>query len=151
MTLTPAQLKKIPKLPNGKPDMRSKAARALRAVPVPAAPDPVIGGTGRLGVYAPIDLNPKTESILQEAEGLINGDRERDYGHPKKNLNDISAFWSTYLVAKHGIPVTLSATDVCNLMTLLKIARGVNGPFKRDTIVDSAAYQGLIGRLHDET
>ena len=151
MTLTPAQLKKIPKLPTGKPDMRSKEARALRAVPLPVASNPVIGGTGRLGTYAPIDFDePKpTASILHIADSLINGVKEQEYGHPKKNLNDIAVFWTTYLSAKSGRVIEVSATDVCQLMVLLKMARSLNGPHKADTLIDEAAYVGLIGRLRD--
>ena len=90
-------------------------------------------------------------SILQEADALINGDREQDYGHPKKNLGDIAALWSVYISSKYGTDTHLDCEDVCQMMVLLKMARGFNGAKKRDSIVDQAAYAGLIGRIwYDE-
>ena len=142
---------KLPLLPTGEIDKRTKQYRAWKAsngLKV-EAPNPVIGGTGRLGTYAPLDFDatPKKDSILHEADALINGVKEQEYGHPKKNLNDIAVFWTTYLSAKSARVIEVSATDVCQLMVLLKMARSLNGPFKHDTILDEVSYAGLIGRL----
>jgi hypothetical protein len=142
-------------LPTGLVDKRTKEYKAYKQQQdLDMKPnDFVVGGTGRLGTYAPInfDTEPKpTASILHEADALINGVKEQEYGHPKKNLNDIANFWSSYLGAKFGRDTAVTATDVCQMMALLKMARSLNGPYKHDTILDEVSYVGLIGRLMSE-
>lgn len=89
-------------------------------------------------------MNTRTE-ILQQADALINGERQAQYGPPSESFNAIAAMWSAYI----GHPVT--AADVCNLMALLKISRLRNGPHS-DSSVDGAGYLALgaeIGTLEE--
>lgn len=88
------------------------------------------------------------QSILEEAQTLIRGDREQDYGHPKINLEKVAQQWSLYLHQKHGSEVILSGEDVCWMMTDLKKIRQMNVP-KRDNLVDAAGYVGLIERMDE--
>jgi hypothetical protein len=74
-------------------------------------------------------------SILEEAEALINGDRQATYGHPGRDFADIATFWSTYL----GVEV--HPHDVWPMMVLLKVSRQKNG-YKRDNCTDIAGYAG---------
>lgn len=102
---------------------------------------------------------PTQETILEEAQTLIWGDREKDYGTPNSSLSTIGYLWSAYLDNRPGFgpensdvpPHNLTATDVAFLMTLLKIARGIPGAHinqvKRDTVTDGAGYLGLIERI----
>jgi len=83
-------------------------------------------------------------SILEEAQKIIYGDREQTYGTPAKNLDRIAQLWNAYT----GI-TQLTAVDVCNMMCLLKIARLVNQPNHRDSIVDLAGYAALIQRVQE--
>jgi hypothetical protein len=78
--------------------------------------------------------------ILQEADGLINGDRARDYGTPQENFDRIARVWSVIL----GIDVTAHEVALC--MAGLKLARLANGPH-RDSYVDGAGYLALAGEL----
>jgi hypothetical protein len=55
---------------------------------------------------------------MVEANDLVQGQRQNDYGHPKANFGRISGLWSIYL------GMEISDHDVANLMILLKIARG---------------------------
>ena len=82
------------------------------------------------------------KTILDEAKEIIYGDREKKYGHPAKNLNQISRLWSMYL--EHPV----SAQDVCMMMILLKVARQSNA-YTRDNLVDIAGYAALNSRLED--
>jgi hypothetical protein len=82
-------------------------------------------------------------SILEEAKEIIYGDREKTYGHPAKNLNNIADYWSIYLGKE------ISAQDVATMMVLLKIARLMNQPDHRDSLVDSAGYLALIERIKE--
>ncbi|OHT67801.1 DUF6378 domain-containing protein [Mycobacteroides chelonae] len=84
-----------------------------------------------------------TETVLQEAERIINGARQESYGPPEQSLGAIAELWSPYL------KLDLSARDVANLMILLKVARSKQG-FHRDSYVDIAGYAGLTEKLSVE-
>lgn len=88
-----------------------------------------------------------SESILEEAQKIIYGDREQTYGSPSKNLNMIADLWTTYLSGESK--GRLTAVDVCNMMVLLKMARLINQPTHRDSIVDMAGYTALIQRCQE--
>jgi len=85
-------------------------------------------------------LESKPESILQEAERLINGDRREEYGDVKDSFNNIAAGWSV----SFGKEVT--GKQVALAMAWLKICRE-NNKSKRDNIVDIAGYAALIEKL----
>jgi|TARA_R110000744_G_scaffold33338_1_gene77750 hypothetical protein len=85
--------------------------------------------------------NIRTE-VLRTAIELINGDREKDYGTPEENFTVIAEMWSSYL----GLYV--KASDVCNMMVLLKIARLRNGQHM-DSSVDTAGYAALSAEMDD--
>ena len=82
--------------------------------------------------------------ILSEAEALINGNREQDYGNPQESFGCIGKMWSAYLGRE------VSPADVCNMMVLLKVARLRNGPH-RDSNVDGAGYMALGAEMSEET
>jgi hypothetical protein len=90
----------------------------------------------------------KEESIFQEAERIIYGDREQTYGKPDKNLLTIANYWNIHIKAKYGTSVGLTAEDVCVMMALLKLAREAN-KHGRDNLVDMIGYVGLIQRVLD--
>jgi hypothetical protein len=81
-------------------------------------------------------------NILDEANSIIYGDREKTYGNPAKNLNNIANFWSVYLDIK------ISAQDVAQMMVLLKLARLINTPNHRDSLVDAVGYLALVERIN---
>ena len=86
-------------------------------------------------------MNKRTE-ILQQAEALVNGNRQSDYGDPSESFQAISEMWSAYL----GTPVT--SRDTCNMMALLKIARLRNGAHE-DSSVDGCGYLALGAEMDD--
>ena len=83
---------------------------------------------------------PVKESYLQEAERLINGSRNKEYGDPKENFADIARLWTNY----KGIH--FSALDVAIFNILQKVARCKRKP-KRDNFVDIAGYAGTVEKL----
>ena len=85
-------------------------------------------------------------SILTEANDLIYGQREKDYGPPRRHLTLIADFWESYLVGK-GLTIGLTATDVAYMLALLKLARLAHDPTHRDSMVDAAGYIGLAERV----
>ncbi|AXQ63561.1 hypothetical protein SEA_DIXON_55 [Mycobacterium phage Dixon] len=88
-----------------------------------------------------------TESILQEAERLINGDRAATYGDASKSFWDIAERWNVELMDK--LNQSLTAHDVAHMMIQLKLSRARNG-FHRDSYVDIGGYAGLTERLTPE-
>ncbi|MGA0807292.1 MAG: DUF6378 domain-containing protein [Pseudohongiellaceae bacterium] len=74
--------------------------------------------------------------VLQEADTLINGQRQEDYGTPRQNFGVIADMWAAYLGAD------IEPRDVANMMALLKIAR-LRMTNARDSAVDGAGYLAL--------
>lgn len=84
-----------------------------------------------LGLHEIYEDHPET--ILEEAERIVSGDRGPQYGHPAANFVHTARLWSAYL----GIEIT--AEQVPAMMILLKMSREKNRP-KRDNLVDVAGY-----------
>jgi hypothetical protein len=76
--------------------------------------------------------------ILKEADAIAGQDRSRDYGHPLENHQRIAAIWNVQLAAVLTKPLT--AKDVALCMIGLKLARLVNSPCHRDSLIDIAGY-----------
>lgn len=81
-------------------------------------------------------------TILEEAGKLVDGEREKTYGHPMQNFYDISKMWSAILRTE----VSPEQTALC--MIAVKIARQMNNR-KRDNLVDIAGYARTIEKLQD--
>lgn len=92
------------------------------------------------------------ETILQEAQRLIHGDRNKSYGHPLDNHSTTAEMVTAFLRRKYalGTELTLDAEDVCMFNILQKCARQGNAP-KRDNLVDICGYAGNIEMVEDET
>ncbi|AGR46470.1 hypothetical protein ODIN_55 [Mycobacterium phage Odin] len=91
-----------------------------------------------------------TESILEEAQRLIDGDRQQAYGKAIVSFERIADLWTAYIGCE-----PLTAMDVANLMSLLKISRaksalGTPEVIHRDSYVDLAGYAALAVRCHEE-
>lgn len=85
-----------------------------------------------------------SESILEEAQRLIHGERNQNYGHPRENFKNIARLFSGYLDRE------ISDIDVANLMILVKVARVQGGPYHRDSFTDIAGYAGCVERIYEE-
>jgi len=86
-------------------------------------------------------MSESYEEVCAEALRIQGGDRQQDYGSPKQNFQEIADMWNTYIDLKekpNGV-TTISATDVANMMILMKIVRNNHKP-KRDNWVDIAGY-----------
>ena len=78
------------------------------------------------------------ETILEEAQRLIRGDRDQEYGDVSVSFERIANMWTAYL----GTDV--NEADVASMMILLKTSRTRNG-YHRDSFVDIAGYAALAG------
>jgi hypothetical protein len=87
--------------------------------------------------------NSQHETVLEEAQRLITGDRNASYDHPLDNFQRIADIWSVVL----GIKVTPEQVGLC--MVGVKLARESYLP-KRDNLVDGAGYFGTVQMVIDE-
>lgn len=95
---------------------------------------------------------PVFSSVLLEAENLVNGQRQKDYGNPKTNHSRIAALWSSYLDYRPGWEKedchNLAPSEVALMMVLMKVARAqqgaVYGDTNRDSLVDISGYAGVV-------
>lgn len=83
-------------------------------------------------------------SILLQAEGIINGDRAKAYGHPLDNFARIAAGWS--MIA--GTVITPEMHIL--MMEWLKIARLMETPDHHDSLVDGVGYWGTYEKVIKE-
>lgn len=86
--------------------------------------------------------------ILKEADTIINGKREIDYGSVEDNFARIANLWSTYLSEVNGMIIEVTPKEVADLMILLKMARIMNSG-TRDSYVDIAGYSAIAGELSE--
>lgn len=94
-------------------------------------------------------VKPKT-SVLEEAQTIIYGDREKTYGHPAKNLKTIANMWTAYMNnSSDDANFSITAKDVAAMMMLVKVARFANDPSHRDNLVDVCGYAALIERCDE--
>jgi hypothetical protein len=80
--------------------------------------------------------------VLQTAETLVNGDRNKQYGPPDSDFRRTANFWQEYLkgVVEARGELRLEPHDVGVMMALLKISRITWSPGKADSWVDLAGY-----------
>ena len=103
------------------------------------------------------------KEILEAAMSYVTVDREAQYGSPEDNFKLVAGFWHLYLCARfdtayrNGKTVetgdgefdeyVLTAEDVANMMSLLKIARIATGQKKNDNYADLAGYAACAGEI----
>lgn len=82
------------------------------------------------------------ETVLEEAQRLVYGERQAAYGHPREGFQDAARIWSVIL----GVEVDPDQVVLC--MIGLKIAREL-ASHKRDNLVDIAGYAACLEMLQD--
>lgn len=117
---------------------------------------------GELGLCGPIDsateccrapvVEVEPESVLAEAQRIVGGQRRGAYGTPERNFERIQLLWNAYLNGKPGGPMPITEQDTALMMVMLKVARLIESPRHRDSVVDIAGYAACIETLweHDE-
>lgn len=85
-----------------------------------------------------------SETILQEAQRLVHGDRQASYGHPLDDFTRTGLMWAAIL----GIEkVTPEQVGLC--MVAVKLSRQCNAP-KRDNMTDAAGYAATVQMVVEE-
>ena len=93
--------------------------------------------------YPSLDLIHASESVCEEADRLVSGDRRNAYGHPLDDFTKTAALWSAIL----GVHVAAEHIPLC--MIAVKISRELNQP-KRDNLVDICGYAKTLELVYDE-
>ena len=89
-----------------------------------------------------VEFNAKPASVLLEAQSLVHGPRNDDYGHPHDDFSRTAKIWSAIL----SVEVTAAQVGLC--MCGVKLSRHCHRP-KRDNLVDLAGYAETV-RLVEE-
>ena len=85
-----------------------------------------------------------SQEILKEANKLIGGNRNDDYGDKLTNHQNIAALWSIFLRKN------ITPHDVAMCMALVKVARLMHA-HKKDSYLDLAAYAAIAGEIEART
>lgn len=96
------------------------------------------------GTFAPLSQAQAAESICAEADRLVSGDRQADYGHPIEDFTRTGRMWGAIL----GGP-DVSPDKVALMMVALKISRECHKP-KRDNRVDGCGYFKTLDMVRDK-
>lgn len=96
-------------------------------------------------------MSEQNPTVLEEAQALVYGDRQAEYGHPRENYEAIGRLFTAYLESRyrgHVIgDVEITAVDASVMMLLMKIGRLATGSVKRDTVADMAGYVAVLSRV----
>lgn len=89
------------------------------------------------------------DNPLDTAKGLVDGARQKDYGHPLDDFTKTAAFWTAILspILKEGCQVTPKQIALC--MIGVKLSREVNRE-QEDNLVDMAGYVQTAWMVDEE-
>lgn len=87
------------------------------------------------------------KTILQEAQELVHGDRNAQYGHPIDDMTRTAKMVTAMLA--HKLLAPLTAEDIAYIQCCVKLSRQMNKP-KRDNMVDLAGYAECADWIKDE-
>ena len=78
---------------------------------------------------------PPAETLLAEADRIVNGPRQRDYGHPLDDFSKTAQMWAPIFADGK-----VTAEKVALAMIGVKMSRLLNTPTHHDSQVDIAGY-----------
>lgn len=92
---------------------------------------------------------PYPETCSEEAERLVNGDRQAAYSHPLDDYMKTAMMWSGALVhdLKPGHRITPEQAVI--MMVQLKLSRELHMP-KRDNLVDAHGYLLCLEKIYEK-
>lgn len=93
---------------------------------------------------------PPPLSLLEQADQLINGQRQNDYGDKLQNFSQIAMGWQAMLATKLRPDAEITPEDVALCMIQVKLARLAESPDHKDSILDVAGYAGCYDILQAE-
>lgn len=81
--------------------------------------------------------------VLMEAENLVNGQRQADYGTPQENMDRIATMFQILFPERQW-----KASDIPLALLAVKFGRACQG-YTRDTAVDMAGYASLWAEISE--
>lgn len=98
--------------------------------------------------------------ILEEVAGVV-AERGKAYGSPLVNFRRIADLWNAYISNRYAdngwrncsmgcTTEVLNENDVAQLMILSKMARLMESPGHRDSVVDILGYGETLAQMHEE-
>jgi hypothetical protein len=89
--------------------------------------------------------------LLREIAEIVGGERSKDYGPPKINLDRRTAsLWNTYMDMRSPWDRPIDGVDVCNMMILVKMARIMENGTIKDNYADIAGYAAAAWEIVEE-
>lgn len=85
---------------------------------------------------------PARRQLLEESAGLIDGDRNKNYGSPVENFTNTAKLLTARFEHMLQPGVVFTADDVATIQILTKISRMITSPSKKDHWLDIAGYAG---------
>lgn len=83
-----------------------------------------------------------------EADSLVQGARNATYGDARDDFRRIGNLWTSYLDGKgYRLDHEITPSDVALMMVLLKMARLMETPSHRDSMVDIAGYTACLAHI----
>lgn len=92
---------------------------------------------------------PKQETIAEEAQRIVYGDREKTYDDPNRNFRKLALMWQGILDTKIVPGQHVSANDVALMLVCLKLSRESFKP-NRENRVDGIGYWLCLERIVEE-
>ena len=90
----------------------------------------------------------ENESVCQEADRIVSGDRQEDYGHPAEDFSRTAAMWTAMFSNLLQPNVQFGPRDVAMAMICLKLSRLAN-KYKRDSVVDICGYAKTMDMIEE--
>lgn len=90
-----------------------------------------------------VEAPPPPETVLEEAQRLVYGPRQNNYGHPADDFTRTGRMWAAIL----GVEVVTPA-QVALCMCAVKISRECHRP-KRDNLTDLAGYAATLALVRE--
>jgi hypothetical protein len=79
-------------------------------------------------------------SLLLQADKVVNGDRNEQYGDAKQAFNEYSD------ILKTTFNISLSPEEICKVMMAIKLGR-LKYKFKEDSLLDLMGYSEILNKL----
>lgn len=80
------------------------------------------------------------ETVLQQAQRLVYGERGEAYGHPREDFGRAAAIFNAISGER------LDAADIAYILLAVKLSRQQNKG-KRDNLVDAVGYLACLARV----
>jgi len=89
----------------------------------------------------------KREDILIESKNIVTNGRNKEYGEPENNFQNIAEQWELYIQQKYKVNIKLNPEDVAWMMADFKKCRSYEAPENVDNYIDAIGYISCAGEI----